>query len=84
MAHYFVDNAADTDGTHVIHATGCANLPSDKRYLGNFYHVSEAVMEARKDFWQIRGCGFCSHSDGAATDTVKALRLPVPGRLDFT
>jgi hypothetical protein len=75
MAHYFVDNAAAPDGTHEVHATGCADLPMDKRYLGNFYNVDEALIEARKDFWQLRGCGKCSHGDTAATDTVRALRL---------
>jgi len=75
MAHYFVDNAAEPDGAHMIHATGCHKLPTDKRYLGNFYKVDEAFLEARKDFWQIRGCEKCSHGDLAATDTVKALRL---------
>lgn len=74
MAHYFVDNAAAADGTHQVHATGCADLPMDKRYLGNFYNVGEALIEARKDFWQLSGCSKCSHGDTAATDTVRALR----------
>ena len=75
MAHYFVDNLAESDGTHGVHAAGCARLPNDKRYLGNFYNVSEALIEARKDFWQLRGCEKCAHGDTAATDTVKQLRL---------
>ena len=75
MAHYFVDNDAAADGTHQVHATGCPNLPMDKRYLGNFYNVDEALIEARKDFWQLRGCGKCSHDDTAATDTVRKLRF---------
>jgi len=75
MAHYFVDNAAETDGAHMIHATGCNRLPTDKRYLGNFYNVDEALIEARKDFWQLRGCDRCAHGDTAATDTVRVLRL---------
>jgi hypothetical protein len=79
MAHYFVDNAADPDGSHQVHATGCAKLPMDKRYLGNFYNFDEALIEARKDFWQLRGCEKCSHGDTAATDTVRQLR--VGGRL---
>jgi hypothetical protein len=75
MAHYFVDNLAGTDGTHGVHAAGCANLPMDKRYLGNFYNVDEALMEARKDFWHLRGCAKCAHGDTAATDTVRQLRF---------
>jgi len=75
MAHYFVDNIADAEGTHQVHATGCAHLPMDKRYLGNFYNVDEALIEARKDFWQLRGCAKCAHGDTAATDTVRQLRF---------
>lgn len=75
MAHFFVDNAAETDGAHQVHAVGCASMAVDKRYLGNFFNVGEALIEARKDFWQLRGCSRCSHSDTAATDTVRALRL---------
>jgi hypothetical protein len=84
MAHYFVDNAAETDGAHMIHATGCHKLPTDKRYLGNFYNVDEAQIEARKDFWQIRGCTHCSSSDASTADTVRVLKLSAPGRPDFT
>jgi hypothetical protein len=75
MAHYFVDNDASMDGMHHVHATGCQHMPTDKRYLGNFYNVGEALIEARKDFWLSSGCGKCSHSDAAATDTVKQLRV---------
>ena len=75
MAHYFVDNLAATDGAHGVHAAGCSDLPNDKRYLGNFYNVDEALIEARKDFWQLRGCEKCAHGDTAATDTVRQLRF---------
>ena len=75
MAHYFVDNDASMDGTHHVHATGCSHMPADKRYLGNFFNVGEALIEARKDFWLSSGCGKCSHSDTAATDTVRQLRV---------
>jgi hypothetical protein len=75
MAHYFVDNLADPEGSHGVHAAGCTNLPVDKRYLGNFYNVDDALMEARKDFWQLRGCVKCAHGDTAATDTVRQLRF---------
>ena len=62
MAHYFVDNLAATDGAHGVHAAGCSDLPNDKRYLGNFYNVDEALIEARKDFWQLRGCEKCANT----------------------
>src|SRR5262245_7003749 len=75
MAHYFVDNDASMDGTHHVHAAGCSCMPADKRYLGNFFNVGEALIEARKDFWLSSGCEKCSHSDTAATDTVRQLRV---------
>ena len=75
MAHYFVDNLAEADGSHGVHAAGCAHLPNDKRYLGNFFNVGEALIEARKDFWQLRGCEKSAHGDTAATDTVRQLRF---------
>jgi hypothetical protein len=75
MAHYFVDNATEEDGTHRVHATGCAHMPMDKRYLGNFFNIGEALIEARKEFWQPDSCQKCGHSDTAATDTVRQLRI---------
>jgi hypothetical protein len=75
MAHYFVDNVAEPDGSHQVHASGCARLPNDKRYLGNFHNADEAQIEARQDFWKLRNCEKCGHSDTAATDTVRKLRL---------
>jgi hypothetical protein len=75
MAHYFVDNASGEDGSHQVHAAGCARIPMDKRYLGNFFNIGEALIEARKEFWQPSTCAKCGHSDTAATDTVRALRI---------
>jgi len=62
MSHYFVNNAALADGNHEVHALGCAGMPSDKRYLGNFQNSAEAMMEARKDFWQASACEKCGLS----------------------
>ncbi|HEV7607072.1 MAG TPA: hypothetical protein VGO61_07035 [Steroidobacteraceae bacterium] len=60
MSHFFVNNFAQPDGNHEVHLVGCKSMPSDKRYLGNFYSVSEALIEARKDFWQSSGCERCA------------------------
>jgi hypothetical protein len=60
MSHYFIDNHAADGGSHEVHALGCKRMPTDKRYLGNFYQVGEALMEARKEFWQSNGCDACA------------------------
>lgn len=59
MSHYFINNHAVDDGSHEVHALGCKRMPMDKRYLGNFYDAGEALMEARKEFWQSSGCPAC-------------------------
>ncbi len=61
MSHYFINNHAADGGNHEVHALGCKRMPSDKRYLGNFYDAGEALMEARKEFWQSSGCVACVH-----------------------
>jgi hypothetical protein len=60
MAHYFINNHGANDGAHEVHLVGCKQMPVDKAYLGNFEHVGEALVEARKDFWQSRGCLSCA------------------------
>src|SRR5689334_25256128 len=56
---YFIDNHAADDGNHVVHSLGCKHMPTDKAYLGNFEHVHEALIEARKDFWNSSSCKSC-------------------------
>ena len=60
MSHFFINNFSKADGTHEVHLLGCNRMPTDKRYLGNFYSVSEALIEARKDFWHSGGCERCA------------------------
>jgi hypothetical protein len=60
MSHFFVNNFSKEDGSHEVHLLGCNRMPPDKRYLGNFYSVAEALIEARKDFWQSGGCERCA------------------------
>ena len=52
MTHYFVDNRSQPDGAHEVHAVGCKRMASDKQYLGDFLSCEEAVLEARKEYWQ--------------------------------
>lgn len=60
MSHFFINNFAQANGSHEVHLLGCTRMPPDKRYLGNFYSVSEALIEARKEFWQSGGCERCA------------------------
>jgi hypothetical protein len=60
MSHFFVNNFSKEDGSHEVHLLGCNRMPPDKRYLGNYYSVAEALIEARKDFWQSSGCERCA------------------------
>ena len=60
MSHFFINNHAADDGNHEVHRVGCKRMPTDKAYLGNFEHVDEALMEARKEFWQSGGCERCA------------------------
>ena len=62
MAHYFVDNFPQTDGAHAVHAKGCGHMASDKQYLGEFFSLLHAIIEARKTFWVTSGCSHCDRS----------------------
>ena len=59
MTHYFVDNREQPDGAHEVHAVGCKKMASDKRYLGDLMSCEAAVLEARKEYWQIASCVRC-------------------------
>lgn len=78
MAHYFLNNLAQADGDHEMHALGCARMPSDKRYLGNFTSVFDALMEARKEAWQSRGCFACSFTPRVAVTPRSFKRVLQP------
>jgi hypothetical protein len=66
MAHYFINNHAQANGDHEVHCVGCRRMPTDKRYLGNFKSVGDAMMEARTESWQATDCVSCMRksSDG--------------------
>ena len=78
MSHYFVNNAALPDGNHEVHSLGCAGMPVDKRYLGNFQDSAEAMMEARKDFWNASACTHCGHVRHVDSTTTRT-RLSLSG-----
>lgn len=71
MSHYFIDNHANEEGSHEVHKVGCRKLPMDKRYLGNFQEIDDAMMEARKEFWSSSSCERCMRDDHADTRLVR-------------
>jgi hypothetical protein len=84
MSHFFINNFAETDGNHEVHLVGCTRMPADKRYLGNFYSVAEALIEARKEFWQSSGCERCAReipiSAGHGVGRIGGTGIPSWGR----
>jgi hypothetical protein len=60
MAHYYVNNRAQDNGDHEVHVQGCSKMPSDKKYLGDFYSCQPAVVEAKRTYWKSNGCYWCS------------------------
>jgi hypothetical protein len=82
MSHFFINNFAQPDGSHEVHLVGCNRMPPDKRYLGNFYSVAEALIEARKDFWQSNGCERCARETpfGNSVGRIGAHAMPSWGR----
>ena len=78
MTHFFVDNRAQPDGAHEVHAVGCKRMASDKAYLGDFMSCEVAVLEARKEYWQIAGCMRCLDIEPAKPGSVSQLPLDFP------
>jgi hypothetical protein len=82
MTHYFVDNRAQPDGAHEVHAVGCKRMASDKQYLGDFFSCQQAVVVARKEYWQIGSCVGCmdSLSDAETARLAQLVFEFVPNR----
>lgn len=78
MTHFFVDNRAQPDGAHEVHAVGCKRMASDKRYLGDFMSCEVAVLEARKEYWQIAGCMRCLDINTGRTSTIAQMPFEFP------
>lgn len=60
MADYWVNNRAQANGDHEVHRQGCAWMPSDKTYLGDFASCQPAVAKAKLYHRQSNGCAYCS------------------------
>ena len=74
MAHYFVDNRPQSDGAHAVHAKGCNHMASDKQYLGEYFSLLHAIMEARKSYWATSGCTYCGRG---ASSVARLANFPI-------
>lgn len=63
MTKYYVNKNAQANGDHEVHTESCSYLPSvsNRIYLGNFSNCRDAVKEARKHYFQVNGCYYCSY-----------------------
>lgn len=61
---YYVNKNAQTNGDHEVHNENCRYLPSieNRKYLGDFFNCSDAVIEAKKIYLKSNGCKTCSIS----------------------
>jgi hypothetical protein len=62
MPKFYVNKNAQANGDHEVHQEGCyyMPLPENRIYLGEFYHCSSAVREAKKYYTQVNGCVYCA------------------------
>jgi hypothetical protein len=83
--YYYVNKQSGYNDNHVVHAAGCPHLPDmDKRlFLGSFYHVNAAILQAKKYYAGAIGCENCcplNHSDPQASQLSVALKHTPPSR----
>jgi hypothetical protein len=62
MKKYYVNNRAQSNGDHEVHEDGCKDMPSDKKYLGEYSSCDGAVKEAKKTYSKSDGCATCCPS----------------------
>jgi hypothetical protein len=60
MQPYFVNERAQTNGDHEVHASTCHYLPANRKHLGEFPDCSRAVAAARVHYRQVNGCYYCA------------------------
>ncbi len=61
MSIYYVNNNAQSNGDHEVHANHCRFIPMDKKFLGFFANCRDAVKEAKKIYSQSNGCKICNN-----------------------
>jgi len=59
--YYYVNKQSGYNNNHVVHAAGCTHLPDmdNRLFLGSFYHVNAAILQAKKYYTGAIGCENC-------------------------
>jgi len=59
---YYVNDKAQSNGDHEVHADGCSYMPgaANRTYIGSFDNCRDAVAAARKQHKQVNGCFYCA------------------------
>lgn len=62
MPHYYVNDNAQPNGDHEVHAEGCAYIPQaeNRTYLGIHLTCQAAIEVAITIYDQVDGCYYCS------------------------
>lgn len=74
--YYYVNKQSGFNDNHVVHAAGCPFLPAPagRLFLGSFYHVNAAILQAKKYYAGAIGCETCcplnNRSDLSPQDSV--------------
>jgi len=74
--YYYVNKQSGYNHNHVVHAAGCPFLPApaERLFLGSFYHVNAAILQAKKYYSGAMGCETCcsliSHTGGEPQPAV--------------
>jgi hypothetical protein len=55
----YVNKRPQQGGDHLVHRNGCAWMPKDPRYLGEFVTSYSAVEAAKKFYSLVDGCHWC-------------------------
>jgi hypothetical protein len=63
VAHYYVNQNAQSNGDHEVHKSGCSYMPESENsnYLGDFASCSPAVQKAKEYYAQANGCNYCAN-----------------------
>ncbi len=64
MTMYYLNNNAQSNGDHEVHAKGCSFFPTaNTSYIGDYSNCQQAVASAKIKFptkSRINGCYYCS------------------------
>lgn len=77
--YYYVNKQSGYNNNHVVHAAGCPWLPDmdNRLFLGSFYHVNAAILQAKKYYAGAIGCENCcplNHHDAPDGQQSVALK----------